>query len=675
MKKWCVCKPDDAAAAVLTSKLHIPDICAQILTSRGILTLEAARSFLNDSAVSDPLLMKDMEKAVDVITEAVENGEKICVYGDYDCDGITATVILFSYLECMGADVCYYIPEREEGYGLNAAAVRQLNADGVTLIVTVDNGISAFDEAQLIYDLGMRLVVTDHHSPSSELPHAEAVVDPHRADCLSPCKDLCGCAVALKLIAAMEGGDIDTVFRQYADLAAVATIADIVPLTGENRTIVRYGLDAMQDTNNEGLAALMSIGKIKTPITSTAVAFGISPRINASGRFGSPSDAAALLLSEDSEEAGLLAKKLDSLNAERKKCESDVYNTIIARIDANPDILANRVLCFCSEGWHHGVIGIAAAKITERYGKPCFIASEDKDEVRGSARSVEGFSIYDALSACSQHLTRFGGHVGAGGFSLTHDNVGAFFDALQDFAKKNYPVMPKPVLKIEKLLVPSDLDINAVRNLERLAPFGAGNSQPVFLMRRAVVEDIAGMSSNKHTKLVISYGGARVQCPVFGMSPEQTGLKKGDVTDICVTLEINSFAGRETVNAYAKDWRSSDFSQTKFFAAKDAYEAFIRNEEIDERLYARICPTREELETVYKTVRGSGKIQFVSLCMKLASESMNYCKVRLICDIFAELKLMEIHASDEAVSVIANPPRAELDTSELLQRLRKLSVC
>lgn len=675
MRKWTVNKASEQAAT-LAEKLHISKLCADILAARGFTSAADARSFLSDGVISDPMLIRDMDKAVKAITEAVEAGESICIYGDYDCDGITATVILFSYLECMGAEVSYYIPEREEGYGLNAKAVQRLSDDGISLIITVDNGISAIEEAELIYSLGMKLVITDHHSPlpTGELPKALAVVNPHRSDCISPYKDLCGCAVALKLVAAMEPDGVQTVFQQYADLAALATVADVVPLTGENRTLVRYGLDLMSDTNNEGLSALMKRAKVSSPITSTSVAFGIAPRINASGRFGSPSEAAALLLSEDDDEAAMLAERLDRLNAERKKCEGGIFAEICEQIDKNPQLLCGRVLCFAGEGWHHGVIGIIAARITEKYGKPAFVASFTEDgEARGSARSIDGFSIYEALSACKDRLTRFGGHVGAGGFSLPAGEVGDFFAELSEFARLHYENMPQAVLTAEKILEPCDLETAAVKSLEALQPFGCGNSQPVFLLRKAILEEVGSVSEGKHSKLRCTYCGRSVYCLAFGTPPNSLPYKKGELIDIMATLEINRYGGRESLSVIARELRKSDFVQQKFFAAKDSYEAFIRGEKLDERLYPRICPTREELAAVFRAIPKTGCISYERLYEALASQSMNYCKLRLCTDIFGELGLIRLLPSQQAAELIPQAKKAELSASALLNRLKTLA--
>ena len=400
MKKWLVRKPQKEFAEKILRESEVTPLCADILAARGFTSAEDAAKQLNSDGLSDPFLLKDMREAADVINDAVENFESICIYGDYDCDGITSTVILFSYLECMGANVTYYIPERSEGYGLNADAVRELAKRGVNLIITVDNGISAIEESKLIYELGMRLVVTDHHQPGDELPQAEAVVDPHRKDCPSTFKYLCGAGVALKLVAALENGDYEIALNEYGEFAAMGTVADVVSLTGENRYIVSNGLRLLENSERPGVNALIKKSGLKFPLTSTSLAFGLAPRINASGRFGSPSLAARLFITDDETEALMLTDELERLNSERKKAETDIISEIEQQIANNPAILYERVIILNGENWHHGVIGIVASRIMERFDKPCFIITQEGEMSRGSARSFGNFSVFKALDYC-----------------------------------------------------------------------------------------------------------------------------------------------------------------------------------------------------------------------------------------------------------------------------------
>ena len=362
MKNWHIGSPEKNTVSKIMIQCGVTSLTASALAAKGYSSPESVISALNVGELSDPFLIADMQKAADTINNAVDSGEKICVFGDYDCDGIMASVILYSYLLEIGADVTYYIPERSEGYGLNNDAIDKICGGGVKLIITVDNGISAISEAEYIYSLGMKLVVTDHHRQGDALPKAEAVVDPHRHDDTSPFKFLCGAAVALKLVAALEGGDYTMAMEQFGDLAAIATIADVVSLTGENRFLAAYGLKLINNSDRPSIIALKEIsGLSDKKIDSRSIGFGISPRINAAGRCGSPKMAMELLLCEDSDEALRLAKELDSLNALRKDMESEILAQIYETLDASPDLLNQRVLCIFGKNWHHGIIGLVCS--------------------------------------------------------------------------------------------------------------------------------------------------------------------------------------------------------------------------------------------------------------------------------------------------------------------------
>ena len=409
MRKWTVNIPDKNTVSKLTFGCGVTTLTAAVLAQRGFSSPESVAEKMNVGELSDPFLIKDMQEAADVINSAIDNEERICIYGDYDCDGIMSTVILYSYLLEAGADVTYYIPDRSEGYGLNMSAVDKIAEDGVKLIVTVDNGISAIDEAEHIYELGMKLVVTDHHQQGDQLPRAEAVVDPHRRDCFSTFKFMCGAGIALKLIAALDGGDYTMALEQFGDLAAIATVADIVSLTGENRFLVTYGTELINNTDRPALIALKEVaGLSDKTVDSQSIGFGLAPRINASGRFGSPRTAAELFLCDDYESALPIAQELDRLNNERKNAEKDIIDNIYSMIYADPSIVRKRTIFMCGKNWHHGVIGIVAARIMEQFGKPVFIASECDGEIRGSARSFGEFSIFESLNYASDSLVKFG---------------------------------------------------------------------------------------------------------------------------------------------------------------------------------------------------------------------------------------------------------------------------
>ena len=669
MIKWKIRKPEKAASDMLMLKGGLPRLCAEVLSARGIGTIEQAQSFFADSEPSDPFITSDMDKAADFITEAADSMTNICIYGDYDCDGITATAALYSYLECMGANVSFFINERADGYGLNADNIRRLHEKGTELIITVDNGISAIDEAELIYELGMKLIVTDHHQPSETLPRAEAVVDMHRADDLSEFKDLCGCGLVLRLIAAMEGGDYTAAMEQFSDIAAIATVADVVPLKGENRYIVRTGLHYLENTANIGLKALIEASGMKPPYTSTDLAFTLAPRINASGRFGSASDAVRLLLTEDEDEAKLLADILCGYNASRREEEKRIIMGIENFIRRNPFECDRKVLVFAGEGWHHGVIGIAAAKIEERTGKPVFIVSIENGEARGSARAPEGFSVFSALKYCSDVLTKYGGHSGAGGFSLLPDDLPEFVEKLQCYADETFHEMPSVTVSADKAIMPADLAADEVRGLSVLEPFGAANPKPVFLMHGARITEIRALSEGRHTKLALDYGGVKLAGLLFGTPTDTFSPQAGDMLDLLVFPEVNTYNGRTSVNVRISDYRKCGISQQKYFAAKDAYESLRRGENIDSRLIQRVIPERAELVKIYKCIKD--KPQSLDMIFTNAvCDSINYCKFRVCIDIFEEKGLVSLDRLAQTAALIKTEGKVDLEQSEILSALR-----
>ncbi|MBQ9375595.1 MAG: single-stranded-DNA-specific exonuclease RecJ, partial [Ruminococcus sp.] len=425
MKKWKVNKPDQKFVADFMRKCDLSKLVLEIMVSRGYTDFNRIAGFFSEKNLDDPFIIKDMQAAVDTINEAVDAYDLICVYGDYDCDGVTATTILYDYLLNMGANVTYYIPERADGFGMSISAVEKLHDMNVQLIVTVDNGIAAVAEADRIAELGMKLVITDHHQPPEKLPKAKAIVNPHRQDCPSGFKELCGAGVALKLCAALDDGNYDMILEQYADICALGTIADIVSLKGENRTIVQNGLMYLKNTENLGLSYLMEKANVnRDKLDSVSVAFQIAPRINAAGRFGSPLTAVKALLTEDDNEAEQLAETLVTLNSQRKDTENKIMSEIFEYIDNNPQILNQRVLVLTGKGWNTGVIGIVSSRIMDYYGKPNVIISIDENGVgRGSARSIPGFSIFKCFTYAGDFLEQYGGHECAGGLTVIESNI------------------------------------------------------------------------------------------------------------------------------------------------------------------------------------------------------------------------------------------------------------
>lgn len=671
MKKWKVNKPDQSLVDDFMKRCDLNRLTLEVMTSRGYTDFQSVADFFSDNSMDDPFMIKDMQAAVDTINESVDSYELICVYGDYDCDGVTATSILYNYLLNIGANVIYYIPERSDGYGMSLSAVEKLYSMNVQLIITVDNGISAMEEAEKIAELGMKLVITDHHHPSEKLPKAKAIVNPHRQDCPSSFKDLSGAGVAFKLCAALDDGNYDMVMQQYADICALGTIADIVPLKGENRTIVRNGLMYMKNTDNPGLGYLMEKANVnRDRLNSSAIAFQIAPRINAAGRFGSPLTAVKAILSEDEEDAENYVDTLMTLNNQRKETENDIMTDIFKYIDENPDLLNRRVLVLAGKRWHHGVIGIVSAKILEYYGKPNILISIDDNGVgRGSARSISGFNIFKCFSYAQEYLEQFGGHECAGGLTVKENNIAAFTDKVLEYAD-SFEQMPAVEIVADKVLMPEDLTIENIKKLSVLEPFGAGNPEPVFAMAGARVDRITGLSQGKHTKLDVTYGRVRTQILIFSQSPESLPFECGDLIDLMVNISINVFAGTENLTIKAVDYRIRGMNQDKYFSAKDCYERYMRGEMLPLAFLRKINPVRDELVNIYKYIKAVGEVSVDRLYMKMLSPSMNYCKLRLCIDAFAEQGLVKFIPSAQKIKILAATKRVEIDNSPVLTKLR-----
>ncbi len=671
MKKWQIQKPDEKIAQTIYSGSNVSKLCAQVMASRGIRSLEEAADKFNCDELSDPFLIADMAAAADVINEAIDDGTPICIYGDYDCDGIMATVILYSYLADMGVDVTYYIPEREEGYGMNEAAIRKLHKTGTRLIVTVDNGITALKEAELIYELGMKLVITDHHQPLEELPRAEAVVDPHRSDCPSPYKKYCGATLALLLLAALDGGDWTIALEQFGELAAIATIADVMELSGENRFIVQRGLQYLANTENVGLLTLMENSGIRGKrLTASSVAFSIAPRINAAGRFGSPSEAVCLLAAIEENDAKNIADGIENCNRARKAEEERILDEIQKQIEHNPASVSERVLVFAGRGWHHGVIGIVAARLQERFGKPAFIITIEENGARGSARSFGAFSVFECLDYCRDCLTKYGGHPGAGGFSLEIESIPEFMADVQKFAGERFPQMPVFTVNADKLLMPEDLTVENIGGLSLLEPFGAGNPSPVFAICGAVLKEIQPLSGGTHTKLKFIYGTMAIETLLFRTTPADVKIKPEDVCDLLVSAGVNVFNGRTSLSLIVQDYRINGIKQAKYFAAAETYEQLVRGEELSKAYYKAIAPSREELVLVYKSIPESD-IDIDALFMKLQKIDMNYCKLRVCIDVFKELGLVSMDNYHGQVKRLPVSGKVNLEDSALLCDVRE----
>lgn len=668
MKKWTVAiAPKVGGDDVIR---EFGDFFGGILVRRGINTLEGARDFFGCKSLSEPLLMRDVDKAVEMIRAALDEDKKITVYGDYDCDGVTATAIMYSYLEAQGANVDHYIPERGEGYGMSIPALERIISTGTQLVITVDNGISALEEARFLKEKGVDLIITDHHRPGLELPDCGACIDPNRSDDGSPFKDLCGAGVALKLIIALEE-DEEFVLDTYAHLAAVGTVGDVVPLKGENRIIVRRGLENIQREQNAGLSALIrSAGRSAENITSTDIAFTVCPRINASGRMDSPEKALRLLLCEDdADTAKRLAEELSALNGKRKSEEDKILREINEQISRDPLITKQRVIVISGENWHCGIIGIVCSHILEKYDKPVVIISVNGDEARGSMRSVEGFSAHKMLSECSVCLTKFGGHPGAGGFSLPADKVGEFTRRIHEYSRENYPKMPNVSLCADMEAPVSALTLDNVKKLSLLEPCGERNPVPLFLLKDCVVKSKRALKDGKYTSFEIAQNNASLRVITFKIPFAKFFPNVGDRIDLIAAAEVNEYNGAESVQLRLADYRPTDFREDRFLAAERVYEEISRGEGCDKKLAARVVPqSRRELMAIYDIIRKANGARTPTETA-MSAGAPNYCMLRITLDAFAEAGMIEY--KNDAPIIVPVTEKRDLFQSGLLAELQK----
>lgn len=678
MKKWVISQINKEEASRLAEIRGLPYFLAMILQIRGITEQEEIEAFLQPGgAVAPPLEIKDMQKAAVRVLQAINCFEKICVYGDYDADGVTATALLFSYLESCGANVMYYIPNREgEGYGMNCTAVEYLHQQGVRLIITVDNGIASLEEIRLANRLGMEVVVTDHHQPQGELPEAVAVVDPHREDCPSRFKQLAGVGVAFKLMMALEGEDADPqgLLENYADLIAIGTIGDVVPLTGENRVFVKAGLRALLHTDRAGLRALLdAAGMQGRKITAGSVSFGLVPRINAAGRLGSCDSAVRLLLSDYEEEASDFAVHINEENRNRQEIEAEILREVEELLAHEPQRRYDRVLVMEGEGWHHGVIGIVASRVVERYGKPCIMIGTLGEEARGSGRSIPGFSLYDAIFHCREYLTRFGGHPMAAGLSMETSQIPAFREAVNRYAAQREGGMPAPVLNLDCKLNPSALSVDLVEQLEALEPFGSGNPTPLFGLYRMTLADVSPVGGGKHLRLSLRRAGTQLTAMRFSTRLEEFPYTPGDVLDLAVTLEKSEYRGATELAVYVRDIKLSDLPVEELLQDKALYESIKRGEPLPAPIMDRITPNREEFAVVYRFLRShqGWRYGLDVLYSRLSDSRIGYGKLALILDIMEELKLIFLNINGEQydVKMCRVQGKVNLTDSTLLQQL------
>ena len=645
-KKWVVSPCDRELAADIAENCGIEPFAALLLCARGLTDEFEVESFLFDTELIDPFTLPDMEKACERVHKAVDSGERITVFGDYDADGVTSTALMYSFLSSRGAVVDYYIPDRaEEGYGMNNRAIDSLKERGTSLIVTVDNGISAIDEIEYAKSLGIDVVVTDHHKVGEVLPDAVAVVDPHREDSVCEFSEWAGVGVAFKFICAFDNDFGYDLLEEYGDLVALGTVADIVSLKGENRIIVRSGLAFINaglydGTLRTGIKALVEVSDNSGALNSMGLAFRLSPRINAAGRLGSAERALKLLLCEDVEEARLIAEEISQLNSQRQSTESAITEEAVKIIENNADIKHRRVIVVSGESWHQGVIGIVASRIAERYGKPCIVISENDEVSRGSGRSIEGFSLYDGLSYCSDVLVQYGGHVLAAGLSIDKDRISEFRDKINEYAETIEPIVG--VLHIDCKLNPAGIDVDMVSSLQILEPYGAENPQPLFGLYGMVVSAVQGVGNGKHTRLSLKKNGVSLSAIMFSVAPEDLPYVMGDKVDVAVKLSENEYQGKTQVSIQVKDIRLSGYDEDKIIAAERLYEDFCKEKENSDRFMGKIIVDRAFCGDVYRFIKNNGGWKHSSemLCYRLGlpEERLADCSIAL--DVLSELGII-----------------------------------
>ena len=676
--KWHIAPEKPEAQACLRAAGY-PYLVAAVLSARGIETPEQAAAFLEreDKLTISPFLMRDMDKAAARVQQAIANGERIAVFGDYDVDGITATCILVDYLKSRGADVVHYIPRRiEDGYGLSRDAIKGLFDQGVRLLVTVDCGITGVEEVDYANSLGLDVVITDHHECREVLPRAVAVVDPHRADCAYPFKHLAGCGVALKLVLALGGPDREEpLFARYCTLAAIGTVADVMQMSGENRTIVSRGLATLEHSDFIGLHALLrEAGLSGKEISSVQIGFVLAPRINAAGRMGAADKAAELLLCTDPAAAEAMAKELCALNRERQNVEQDIYTQAEEMIDRMPE-RQRSALVLESSRWHQGVVGIVASRLSEKYARPSFMIHLNGSTGKGSCRSWGGFNLFAALESCKDLLLGFGGHELAAGFTIQRENIPAFRDRMNDYARGLCgESAPESVLDIDAAITrPGEVTLEELEALSALEPYGSGNTRPVFCLLGATLLRTQNVGQNRHLKLRLGKGCAQFDGIFFSTVAERCGCTVGDRVDAAFYLQINEFRGSRTVQLQVVDLRPSLQSSTREEESLQILRRLEAGEELTAKEALRILPSRQQCAAAWRCLRqqvaaAGAQRQYLPFLRQLSAAIPGadpFLRACFCLDLFCERGLLsrEIHEENVRLRLCAVDGKVDLEQS------------
>ena len=681
---WHVAQENCAAAERLADAGY-PYLVSEVLASRGVERAEDAAEFLTQETTLtySPFLMQDMDKAVERIAQAIAAGEKIAIFGDYDVDGITATCILVDYLKGRGADVVHYIPRRiEDGYGLSCDAIEGLRKGGATLLVTVDCGITGVDEVAFARSIGMDVVVTDHHECKETLPVASAVVDPRRSDCEYPFKHLAGCGVALKLVLALGGPDREeALFSRYCTLAAVGTVADVMQMTGENRTIVSRGLATLDRSDFIGLHALLKeAGLAGREISSVQIGFVLAPRINAAGRMGAADMAADLLLCQDPVQAEELAKALCALNRERQSVEQTIYSQAEEMIEQMPEE-DRRALVLASETWHQGVVGIVASRLSEKYSRPSFMIHLNGAVGKGSCRSWGGFNLFAALESCSDLLLGFGGHELAAGFTIDAANIPAFRARMNQYAAEYWVgKAPESTLEIDvELHQPGRVTLQEVEALAALEPYGSGNARPLFCLMGATLLRMQNVGQNRHLKLRLGKGSAQFDGIFFSTNTAACGCQEGDRVDAAFYLQVNEFRGSRTVQLQMVDIRPSLSASSREQECLTLLAQCTGGETVSAKNARRMLPSREQYAAVWRTLvhmtpEGALHTAYLPLLRSLSAalgKTDSFLRSAFCLAVFQERGLLqlELHGDDIDLQLAGKDKKVKLEDSEYIRRL------
>ncbi len=664
----------------------VSPLAALALSVRGIRSREEAACFLSaePGQLHDPMLLRDMAPAVERIRRALEAGETIAVYGDYDVDGITATCLLSSYLTALGAKVIPYIPDRlTEGYSLNTDAITRLRLKGARLLISVDCGITNLKEADYARGIGMDVIITDHHECKEELPRAVAVVNPHRPDCPYPFKQLAGVGVALKLALALTAPEQrPQVLSEYADLAAIGTVADVMSLTDENRAIVTLGLRALEHTSRPGLQMLIrECGMEGKAITSTGIGFSLAPRINAAGRMGCPQVAAQLLLTQDPQEGAALAQSLCDLNRERQLIEQDIFAQCLELLEAHPE-LAQDAIVLAGRNWHQGVVGIVASRLAERFSVPAFmICLDEENRGKGSCRSWGGFNLFSALEQCEPLLEGFGGHELAAGFTILEENIAPFRARMQQLNalwRGEHPQVS--TLQVDAVLEDAGLiTLKNVSDLHALEPFGTGNPQPVFVLNGVTVSSVTPVGKGRHTRLKVARDGYSFDAILFSYPPEATGLQPGSRADVAFYPQINQFRGNCTIQLMLVDLKAApSLSQLD----RMLYQRWKQGESFQGRELAMLLPERQDFVAVWRYLSAhaasnlfrESPTRLARNISRSAGQRETYARTMICLEVLQERGLIRFTAEPNLVQIRLQPVsgKVDLEASEILRALRSM---